>query len=66
VIKKYHRTVHVDSMLIALPLFSYPFYLLLLAFLGYLFTGCWWAFLAIPMLPFTAWSYVQLKKQLDE
>jgi hypothetical protein len=63
--KKYRKTVHVDSMLIAIPVFIYPFYLLLIFILLFIITGSWWAILTIPVLPFTAWSYVQLKPQLD-
>lgn len=63
--KKYSQTVHVDSMHIAVPLFIYPFYLLLLAYIIYsTLLGYWWL-LSFVIIPFTAWSYVQLKKQLD-
>lgn len=63
--KKYSQTVHVDSMHIAVPLFIYPFYLLLLAYIIYsTLLGYWWL-LSLVIIPFTAWSYVQLKKQLD-
>ena len=65
VMKKYSKTVHVDSMLIAISLFSYPFYLLLITMLLFIFLKSWWVFLLIIILPFTAWCYVQVKKQLD-
>jgi 1-acyl-sn-glycerol-3-phosphate acyltransferase len=65
VTKKYSRTVHVDSMLIALPLFLYPFYLLLLFTLLFILLKSWWTLSLFLLLPFTAWSYVQLKEQLD-
>ncbi len=51
---------HFDSIIIALLFISYPFYLLLLSFLTYkLIGGFWW--LTIFIIPFFAWSYVQLK-----
>lgn len=66
VMKKYSTTVHVDSMEIALPLAIYPVYLLLITFLLFIILNTWWIFLLLIILPFTAWSYVQLKEQLDE
>jgi len=66
VLKKYGKTVHVDSMLIAIPLFSYPFYLLVITILLFITLNTWWAFLVFIILPLTAWSYVQVKGQLDE
>jgi hypothetical protein len=66
VLKKYSKMVHVDSMLIALALFSYPFYLLLITLLFFIILNTWWIFLLFLILPFTAWSYVQLKSQLDK
>ena len=66
VFKKYGKTVHVDSMLIAIPLFSYPFYLLLITLILFITLNTFWVFLLFIILPFTAWSYVQLKGQLDK
>lgn len=66
VLKKIRHTVHFDSVLIALLVFIYPVYLLLIVLLLFLFTKCWWVFFLILILPFTAWSYVQVKGQLDE
>jgi len=66
VFKKYSKTVHIDSMLIAIPLFSYPFYLLLITFLLFINLNTYWVFLLFIILPFTAWSYVQVKEQLDK
>ncbi|MEO6583825.1 MAG: 1-acyl-sn-glycerol-3-phosphate acyltransferase [Ferruginibacter sp.] len=55
------KSGHYDSILIALLFVCYPFYLLLLTFITYLFIPyAWWLLL---LLPFCAWSYVQLKKQ---
>jgi len=63
--KKYSRTVHVDSMNIAISLFSYPLYLLLLTSMLYITLYTPWILLSFLVFPLTAWSYVQLKKQLD-
>jgi 1-acyl-sn-glycerol-3-phosphate acyltransferase len=63
--KKYSRTVHIDSMNIAIPLFVYPFYILIATYILYITLHTPWIFLLFPLLPLTAWSYIQLKKQLD-
>lgn len=63
--KKYNNTGHVDSMQIALPLFIYPVYLLLIVILLFFILKSWWVFLLFLLLPFTAWSYVHIKGQLD-
>jgi 1-acyl-sn-glycerol-3-phosphate acyltransferase len=55
---------HDDSKLIGFSFVLYPAFLLLLATIVFLFTKTWLSFLLILILPFTAWSYVQLKKQL--
>ena len=65
VFKKFGKTIHIDSMLIALPTFIYPLYLLLIVLLLFLFIKSCWVFLSFLILPFTAWSYVQVKRQLD-
>jgi len=63
--KKYNNSGHVDAMQIVLPIFIYPFYLLLIIFLLFFTLNTYWVFLLIIILPFTAWSYVQVKGQLD-
>src|SRR6187200_253600 len=63
--KKYNNSGHVDAMQIVLPLFTYPFYLLLISLILFFILKTWWVFLLLIILPFTAWSYVQVKKQLD-
>lgn len=65
VMKKYSNTVHVDSMLIVTTLFSYPVYLLLITLLLFVILDTYWVFLLFIVLPCTAWSYVQVKEQLD-
>jgi len=64
--KKAGGTGHYDSVMMGLLLITYPLYLLLIVLITYLFAKTalvWWLLLIIP---FTAWSYVQLKEQLDD
>ena len=63
--KKYYDTGHVSAMQVAIPLVTYPFYLLLIAVVLFLIMKSWWVLMVFVLLPFTAWSYVQLKQQLD-
>ena len=63
--KKYNDTGHLDAMQIVLPIFIYPFYLLFISVLLFFTLDTYWIFLLILILPFTAWSYVQVKGQLD-
>ena len=63
----YKRTFnndHYDSVLVALLLFSYPVYVMLITIISILITGNLYFLLLIFALPFTAWAYVQLKPQL--
>jgi len=64
--KKAGGTGHYDSVMMLLLFITYPLYLLLIILITYLFAKTalvWWLLLIIP---FTAWSYVQLKKQVDD
>lgn len=65
VIHKTKHNDHYDSIIIAMLVFLYPFYMLLLSLACYFLTCSWMSFLLIAVLPFTGWAYVQLKKQLD-
>lgn len=56
---------HYDSKIIGALFMLYPAFLLLVSFLLFYFTRSWLSLLVLVLLPFTAWSYVQLKKQLD-
>ena len=61
--KKYFDNDHFDSTLISMLVLAYPIYLLLLYIIaGFLFN---WqmALLAFIVMPFCAWSLVQLKRQ---
>ena len=64
-LKKAAHNDHYDSILIALLLVSYLPYLLLLSLLLYYFTHSLSSFLCLLLVPFSAWSYVQLKPQID-
>ena len=63
--KKYNKSGHLTAMQIVLSLFLYPLYLLLLILILFFVLKNWWVFLLFIILPFTAWSYVQVKGQLD-
>ena len=54
---------HFDSVVVGMLFILYPFYLLLLSLLLFLFAGYWYWLLVFVVLPFCAWSYVQLKHQ---
>lgn len=64
--KKYKNTGHLDAMQISIPLVIYPFYLLLLVLILFFVLKSWWVLLVFVLLPLTAWSYVQIKGQLDK
>lgn len=63
--KKYHKTVHIDSMHIALSLFTYPVYLLLIVIILFFIIKSWWVFSIVLLFPITARACVQLKEQID-
>ena len=54
---------HYDSLMVGLLFILYPFYLLLVGLLVYLLISGWWWIMIFILLPFFAWSYVQLKRQ---
>lgn len=56
---------HYDSIMTGILLFVYPVYIILIIALLWIFTGSPWTLSLLLLLPFTAWSYVQLKPQLD-
>jgi len=63
--KRCNQNDHFDSVLAALLVFLYPVYLLLLTLLLFFIFKTGYVFLLLMILPFTAWSYVLLKGQLD-
>lgn len=66
ILKKANETGHFDSIMMGLLIAIYPFYLLLITLTLYFITGNNLSFLLLLIIPFTAWSYVQLKPQLDK
>jgi len=65
VYKKTYLTDHYDSVLVTILMVTYPIYLLLITILIFVFIKSWWVFLLLLILPFTAWCYVRVKRQLD-
>jgi 1-acyl-sn-glycerol-3-phosphate acyltransferase len=65
VLKKSADTDHFDSIVVGLCFGIYPVYVTLLSVTVFLFTQNLFSFLLMPVLPFTAWAYLQVKKQLD-
>ncbi|HEY2721403.1 MAG TPA: hypothetical protein VGI82_06750, partial [Chitinophagaceae bacterium] len=57
---------HFDAVLVALLLIIYPLYVALLTIIAFYFSHSMFSLLLIILLPFTAWSYTQLKPQLDK
>jgi 1-acyl-sn-glycerol-3-phosphate acyltransferase len=55
---------HYDSVLVGLLFTLYPIYLLAITLSTYFSTGNLWVFLLLFVIPFTAWSYLQLKRQI--
>jgi 1-acyl-sn-glycerol-3-phosphate acyltransferase len=56
---------HEDAKLIAFLFIFYPVFLIIVSTVLYLLTQNWFSFLSLLILPFTAWAFVQIKKQLD-
>jgi 1-acyl-sn-glycerol-3-phosphate acyltransferase len=56
---------HDDSKVVAFLFILYPLFLVILSGSIFFINQNWFSFLLILILPFTAWSYVQLKNQLD-
>lgn len=55
---------HYDSVVVALLFILYPIYLSAITLTAFLVTGNWWMFLLLLIIPFTAWSCLQLKRQI--
>jgi 1-acyl-sn-glycerol-3-phosphate acyltransferase len=64
--KKTFNNDHYDSVLVALLIFSYPVYVMVLTIIAILISGNFYFLLLIFGLPFTAWAYAQVKPQLDK
>lgn len=55
---------HYDSIAVGLLFILYPIYLVAITVIIYFITKSFLALLILLLIPFTAWSYVQLKKQI--
>ncbi len=64
--KKTLRTPHFDAAIIGLLMLGYPLYLLFWALIVYIIFGGYWCWLVFVLLPFFAWSYVQIKQQMEK
>jgi 1-acyl-sn-glycerol-3-phosphate acyltransferase len=65
VIKK-HAHDHYDSIMTGLLFLFYPLYLLAITLIIFLIFKNWYSLLILVLLPFTAWSYLQLKRQIPK
>lgn len=62
--KAFH-SVHYDSIMVGMLFLLFPLYVLLLCLFTYFLAGGYWWMITFVLAPFCAWSYVQLKKQID-
>ena len=60
--KKAGNSDHYDSVIVGLLFILYPIFLSLIALVVYWIFGSWYWILPFFVLPFLAWSYVQIKK----
>ena len=63
--KKTKSTDHFDSVIIALLFFAYPLYVAVLTSVAFLWSDSCYTFLLFFIFPFTSWSHLQLKRQMD-
>ncbi|NDE09046.1 MAG: glycerol acyltransferase [Chitinophagia bacterium] len=63
--KKTNDTDHFDSIMVGLLFFTYPLYVLIITLSMFLLTGQFDFFWLLLFFPLTAWSHLQLKKQVD-
>ena len=57
---------HYDSIMTGLLFLFYPLYVLAITMIVFCFTKSAYSFLLLVLLPFTAWSYLQLKRQVKK
>jgi hypothetical protein len=55
---------HYDSVMAALLMITYPFYLLPIVIILFLLLHSWYPFLLFVIAPFCAWAFVQIRKQV--
>lgn len=56
---------HYDSVMVGLGMLLYPVFMLAVTLTVFTITANWFSWLLLAFLPFSAWAYMQLKKQLD-
>ena len=64
--KRTFKNDHYDSVMTGILIFTYPVYLLLITSLLIILLKCWWVIFILLLAPFTAWSYIQIKPQMDK
>jgi 1-acyl-sn-glycerol-3-phosphate acyltransferase len=64
--KKTFKTDHYDSVITGILFLIYPLYLLLLVTIATQWLSLYFSLSLLLIIPFTAWSYTQLKPQLDK
>ena len=57
---------HYDSVMTGLLFLFYPLYVLAVTMAVFLISKSWYSLLILVLLPFTAWSYLQLKRQIPK
>lgn len=57
---------HYDSIMVGLLFFIFPLYVFSLTLIAFFLTQSLYSFLLLVLLPFAAWSYLQLKKQIKD
>lgn len=62
--RKFGKIDHYDSVVTGLIMLLYPFYMMLFAAAASFIFPPHWRLLTFLIMPFCAWSYVQLKKQV--
>jgi 1-acyl-sn-glycerol-3-phosphate acyltransferase len=63
--KRTHHNDHYDSVITGVLLFLYPVYIIMITLILWIFLKSGWIVFLLMLFPFTAWSYMQLKTQLD-
>lgn len=57
---------HYDSIVIGLLFILYPVYVVFISMVAFMLTLNPWAWTMLAILPFSAWSYLQLKRQVKD
>ena len=63
--KRTYKNDHYDSVMTGVLIFSYPIYLFIITIILWMILKWWWIIFLL-LAPFTAWTYIQLKPQLDK